>query len=158
MLNLGRNNPVFNGTLPGWGTGKLVAVVSGLVSSQTNISVTAGPFQSSPYSSYKLIKVDDRSLREHSTGQLPNLGHVSLSFNATSSQAERWLFAFYEKQTGNKNLVFESRSMRNIFDNGSFVVDHFSAKGAETVVRFWQDHIITDDILHLLREVGGKGA
>jgi len=67
------------------------------------------------------------------------------------------LFAFYQKLSGNKNLRFTTNLTDSIFDEGSYVVDHFDAKGAETVINFWEEHILVDGIRERLQRVGHYG-
>ncbi|KAL5338354.1 hypothetical protein BJX70DRAFT_398686 [Aspergillus crustosus] len=55
---------------------------------------------------------------------------------------------------GHKNLQFLSKRDANIFDHGSYVVDHFDAKGAAVVTDFWRDHILTDEVSNLLSKAG----
>ncbi|RYP69486.1 hypothetical protein DL769_005264 [Monosporascus sp. CRB-8-3] len=46
------------------------------------------------------------------------------------------------------------KTASTIFDNGSFVVDHFDAKGANVVAKFWEEHMLRDGIPDLLAKVG----
>lgn len=46
----------------------------------------------------------------------------------------------------------------DLFDNGSYVVDHFSARGgAQTVTDFWEKFILVNGTKELLQEVGNYG-
>jgi len=156
-VEIGKTATSFHGTLPGWGTGKLIAVVSALVTSQQTVNLTAGPFQALPYRSYESLVIEDDSLTEHPLALVSKTGQASFQFKPTKSTSSLWLFAFFEAQTERKNVIFDRESMKTVFDNGSFAVDHFSARGAETVIRFWQDRILDDDIRRLLRKSGGNG-
>lgn len=81
--------------------------------------------------------------------------HVSKHVRASPKQ---YLFAFYQFQDLVKNLDIESNVTGTIFDNGSYTVDHYSARGAETTIDFWENHILDDtEIRSLLSEVGTYG-
>jgi hypothetical protein len=81
-------------------------------------------------------------------------GHVSLKFPNGSS---RRLFAFYQFLSHEKNLEYSSGTGKTIWDNGSYVVDHYSAKGAQVVAKFWETYILPDGVKELLMEVGNYG-
>lgn len=83
-------------------------------------------------------------------------GELSLSFPTTGGQRYR-LFAFYQHQTLHQNVPSTSNVSGTIFNGGSYVVDHFSAKGAETVTRFWDEYILEDEIKQMLVAVGNYG-
>lgn len=80
-----------------------------------------------------------------------------MSLPKTGGQGYR-LFAFYQHQTLHQNVPNTSNVSGTIFNGGSYAVDHFSAKGAETVTRFWDQYILEDEIKQILVEVGNYGA
>lgn len=82
-------------------------------------------------------------------------GYVSLGLPTTGSSYR--LFAFYERLSHEKNLDYSSEPSKTIWDNGSFVVDHFSARGAQTTIKFWEKYLLTDEIKQLLMDVGNYG-
>lgn len=65
------------------------------------------------------------------------------------------LFVFYQVQTHAKDLEYASSTSTNIFDNGSYSVNHFSSQGAE--MNFWEEHMLTDEVVDMLKEVGNYG-
>lgn len=67
------------------------------------------------------------------------------------------LFAFYQSRTHEKNLDYARNVLTTIFDNGSYAVDHFSPRGAQTVINFWEQYILTDEVTSLLKDVGRYG-
>jgi hypothetical protein len=91
------------------------------------------------------------------TSQLSSSGQLSLSAPRSAKGTETWTFAFYEKRTFAQNLVFPSNASDTVFDNGSFTVDHFSSRGAQTTIRFWEEHMLHGELLDLLRDVGQYG-
>ncbi|VUC23925.1 unnamed protein product [Clonostachys rosea] len=38
--------------------------------------------------------------------------------------------------------------------NGSWAVDHYSAQGAKLAAKFWEEHVLRDGVLELVKEVG----
>lgn len=149
-------NGSFDGLLPGWGTGDLVAVVSAEVLSSRNLSNPTSDipiFENIPnYTEYTL---KNASLREWTALVSPS-GRLQLNVPAASGRGFR-LFAFYQHLTLHKNVPSTTNATTTIFDNGSFAVDHFSARGAQTVTRFWEQHILTEDVKELVRAVGNYG-
>lgn len=153
---------VFRGVLPGWGTGELVSVVTAAVVSQKTI-------RKQVISQLRPVNVthDQYVLRHDSlverTAAVSATGEISLTLpvvGASDSAAVHHyrLFAFYQRLSLHKNLEFNTTKHTTIFDNGSFVVDHFSSAGARVVAKFWDDHILTDSTRELLAKVGNYGA
>ncbi|KAL4905790.1 hypothetical protein BDW74DRAFT_184859 [Aspergillus multicolor] len=147
-------NGTFNGLIPGWGDGDLVACVSARVLSQTNVSL---PEINSPFLSgqdgYLSLLLDHESLTDIKD-QVSGEGHLSISFPALTDAIGHRIFAYYQKRTLHKNVVFENNATATIWDNGSYAVDHYSARGAQTVIQFWEEHILVDGIRELVKEVG----
>lgn len=151
-------NGRFKGKIPGWGSGKLVALVSAEMLSSKNISMdTAGTasFLGIPQSYYIQMTLKNGSLTEW-TDKVSSTGHVSLRLAATKSSTYQ-LFAFYEFLSHEKNLEYTSSPSKTIWDNGSYVVDHYSARGAQTTTKFWEKHLLTDEVQELLMNVGNYG-
>ena len=148
----------FDGTVPGWGSGQLIGLTSAAVTSIVDFNVTAPASVFSP-ETITVPKVNytlaSSSLQDHtagvsSTGQL-NLG--SNLFPATSSVVQYRLFATYLyhpyiRATG------PGPDPQNFIQNGSFAVDHFSATGAKTTTDFWDQYLLLNDTVELLKEVG----
>ena len=134
----------FNATLPGWGTGQFLAAVSAKVISETNISIDMPPSAFLEVADgYLDIVVENGTLLDH-TGEVDTTnGHLSASFE---DDAEYRIFAFYEKLTGHRNVIAtQPPPPQAIFDDGSYTVDHFDARGARTVINFWEKYILTND-------------
>ncbi|KAF9873062.1 hypothetical protein CkaCkLH20_09572 [Colletotrichum karsti] len=148
-----------NGTIPGWGTGELVAAVSAVVLARTNVTQNVTSAIGMQQIWWEELVLKSNSLRDITPSISPT-GEMNASFlNASSGEPDQELFFFYQKLSGNKNLEFESESNETdtIWDNGSYVVDHFSAAGALTVRDFWEQHMFVDNIKDLLMEVGHYG-
>ncbi|KAL4738183.1 hypothetical protein BDV11DRAFT_216141 [Aspergillus similis] len=148
-------NGSFQGIVPGWGTGELVALVSAELLSTRNISLegTSGAATSPAQSSYLRMTLRNGSLISHIDGVAAD-GTVQIQRQANASYQ---LFAFYQYHTLHKNLEMEVHPAATIFDNGSYIVDHFSQRGAQTIIDFWETHLLTPEVEHLLRRVGMYG-
>lgn len=150
-------NGSFEGILPGWAGGKLVSLVTALVSSTHNASAqvvgTAGA-SNITYQEYTL-KAD--TLKRHLQGFDEDSGHFKISLPRSPTGTHYRIFAFYERLSGYRNLHFESSRHENIFDNGSYAVDHFDHTGAQVVIDFWEQHMLVDDIPELLHKAGRYG-
>jgi hypothetical protein len=93
------------------------------------------------------------SLKNHVNAvSVDGIAQLQLPTNASYQ-----LFAFYQYRTLNKNLRVEVKPSSTIFDNGSYIVDHFSSRGASTVIKFWETQILNPEIRQLIREVGNYG-
>ncbi|KAJ5726772.1 uncharacterized protein N7483_008129 [Penicillium malachiteum] len=149
-------NGSYQGPIPGWGTGELVALVSAKVLSSSVITNPASSlFSTAANNATRLVLAVD-SLRLH-TDEVNEDGTVSLSFNSTKHEKHH-LFAYYQYQDLVKNLDIQNHTTGTIFDNGSYTVDHFSARGAETIINFWETYILNDTTIKtLLGEVGTYG-
>lgn len=148
---------VFNETIPGWLSGQLVAAVSAVVVSRTNVSFNVTGVLGVATVTYEDIVLQNGSLRDITSTISEN---DSMSLDASKSLPDghdQELFFFYQKLSHNQNVHFASNTTATIWDNGSYIVDHFSAQGAKTVQAFWEDHLLTDKVKDLLREVGNYG-
>ncbi|PYH97995.1 hypothetical protein BO71DRAFT_447541 [Aspergillus ellipticus CBS 707.79] len=146
----------FSGTLPGWGTGDLVAVVSAQVLSSRNITTSSNSgslFDSQP--NYIQYVLNSSSLEEW-TQNASSDGQTHLQFPTDTRHGYR-IFTFYQYHTHHQNLPVNSNVSETIFDNGSYIVDHFSARGAQTVTRFWDEYLLSEEVKSLLLEVGNYG-
>ncbi|GFF73256.1 probable beta-galactosidase A [Aspergillus lentulus] len=144
-------NGSFDGVIPGWGTGDLLALVSAeVVSSKRTENPTLTSTTRTPYT--RLV-LKESSLASR-TSQVSAGGHLSLTFPASTHNHSYWLFAFYERLSHAKNLELSSNLSSTVFDNGSYNVDHFSARGAETVIKFWEKYILNKYVKSLLTQVG----
>jgi spore coat protein U-like protein len=133
-------------------------VVSAEALSRTNVSL---PVIDSPFLSgqdgYLSLVLDHDSLTDI-TDQVSEDGQLSVTFSASSAGAVRHrLFAYYQKRTLHKNLEFHNNATTTIWDNGSYAVDHYSARGAQTVIDFWEKYILVDGIKELVMEAGNYG-
>ncbi|KAF4838526.1 hypothetical protein CGCTS75_v000303 [Colletotrichum tropicale] len=147
----------FNGTIPGWGTGQLVSAVSAIVTSRTNVTINTTSIIGTAEIWWEELVLRNGSLNDV-TSMISSTGELSIDLSNSSTNASEYeLFFFYQTLSGHKNLVFAPNRTETIWDNGSYVVDHFSSKGAEVVRDFWEQYIFVDNVKELLMEVGNYG-
>lgn len=134
-------NASFSGVLDGWGTGPLEAVVlAGSPVGGAKKTVAIGT----------LVDL---------TGDVSKDGKIN--FTVPSSSEYNWiLFTAYlihsHWQAQDSPLLMDGpqTTPKSWVENGSWAVDHFSARGAQTAIKFWEEHVLTDGVLELVREVG----
>ncbi|KAI0975182.1 hypothetical protein F4678DRAFT_469821 [Xylaria arbuscula] len=146
----------FSGTIPGWDTGTLVSLVSASILSNKTLDyeVVAADGLNATFTYDQYIIACESVLDE--TGKVASNGTVQLAFEPTNGQ-HFVLFASYERLSGKKNLEFVSTVRNSIFDQGSYVVDHFDEKGAEVIIQFWNEYILDDRVREQLKKVGHYG-
>lgn len=148
----------FNETIPGWRKGKLVAVVSALVLSSKNITHTVTGVTGPVEVTYEQMVLRDGTLIDITDVVDLSTGRLSTTFQRPCGTSRYRVFAFYENQTGAKNLHFESNSSAtSIWDHGSFSVDHFSARGAQVTTDFWNEYLLVGGLKEWLSRVGNFG-
>ena len=144
-----------NDTIPGWGTGKLIAFVSGEVVSQTVEDIISDTFLPA-HPTYTRLVLTANSLTDQ-TSRVGADGRLQTAGNYASSAQSTWFFAFYERKSLVQNVRFPTNATAGIFSNGSYTVDHFSSSGAKVTINFWREHILTPETKQLLTEAGGLG-
>ncbi|KAH6879842.1 hypothetical protein B0T10DRAFT_566010 [Thelonectria olida] len=77
----------------------------------------------------------------------------TLEWRAPNQYANYTLFAFYQRYTNQRSCT-SGPDAKDIIANGSWIVDHFSATGAERIVDFWDQHLLDDAIKDLLSAAG----
>ena len=101
------------------------------------------------------------TLKDHTHLVSPEDGTATVQFPETASGTHYQVFAFFQQKSLNKNMEFElTEEMAkdtSIFRDGSYAVDHFSARGAETVAAFWEEWMLTNGVKELLSEAGNYG-
>lgn len=111
---------------------------------------------SSAHVPHTRLVVKESSLTDR-TDEVSSTGHLSITYPTSSSQRTYWLFAFYQRLTQDQNLIFTSNETDAIVENGAYMVDHFSSRGAETVIDFWDKYVLNENVRSLLAEVGNYG-
>lgn len=149
----------FDAQIPGWDSGRMVSLVSAVVLSNITINeVSEGnvifPSQNT---SYESLVLQHSSLTEISDKLSSDNGTLRLYFGELPQGTHYKLFAFYERHTEHKNVQFNTNKTSSMFDNGSYVVDHFSGDGAQATIDFWEEHILNDEVRGLLAAAGNAG-
>ncbi|PQE27097.1 secreted protein [Rutstroemia sp. NJR-2017a WRK4] len=139
----------FDAILPGWGSGSLISASTALQVSATN--TTTG----------RVVVLDDESLTDV-TASVNSSGHLKVQFPYTSKGSNYLVFAYYLRRSGYREVVSPAdvqvavpqSPITNYIQNGSWVVDHFSAKGAQVTIDFWEKQLLHGDTRNLVRAVG----
>lgn len=155
----------FDGILPGWGTGTFVSASTALVISSSNITLTAQPAWLGPYSYNGTLNTLAASSLQDVTRQVSSDGHVTLNFNNDEQGLEYRLFAYYQnhstyqEQASPKYVqtVVPQSPVTSFVENGSWVADHYSARGAELIINFWEEYLLGNGTRELIQEVGNYG-
>ncbi|KAH8646859.1 hypothetical protein BX600DRAFT_484724 [Xylariales sp. PMI_506] len=139
----------FDEILPGWGSGKLVAAVTGVAVNSTN-STTGST-----------VILRDSSLTDL-TSKVGSDGRLKIQFPSDSGGLYNILFAYYliqshyrEVQSPDEVQIAVTQSpITNYKQNGSFAVDHFSAAGAQVMIDFWNQELLDKNTKNLIAQAG----
>ncbi|KAJ5288758.1 secreted protein [Penicillium angulare] len=153
LWDLAAHNSTFNsakgfeGTLPGWGSGKLVAATTGAIKSSTSSEAV----------------LYESSLKDV-TSMIASNGKINIKSSSKSSGTETVLFAYYLIHSDFREVADQTSSsvpkavpqspVTNYKQNGSWVVDHFSSAGAQVIIDFWKDSILNKEISSSIQDVG----
>ncbi|KAI5370266.1 Putative Galactose-binding-like domain superfamily [Septoria linicola] len=152
----------FNDVLPGWGSGTFISASIGLVTSKENATWSAMPaWQYHEYNGTRQT-LSTASLQDVTDKVNQENGQIELQFPSSAEGIEYRLFAYYQtrstylEQTSplEVNTTVAQSIVNSYVQNGSRVVDHFSAKGAQLIVDFWEEHLLGGDSRELIKEVG----
>jgi hypothetical protein len=135
----------FDDVLPGWNSGALVAASTGLVLNATASTIT----------------LSQTSLNDI-TKSVDGNGHVRINFPSNQTGTENRLFAYYLKHAHYPEVQAQDSVMaavpqspiKTYEQNGSWVVDHFSALGAQTLIDYWENHLLDSSTINLIKKVG----
>lgn len=145
----------WNNTIPGWGSGKLVAFIAGQVLSQSTEKIDTDTFLPSGGPTYTRLVLSHTGLIDL-TDQISTTGRFATATNDSETLTpSTCYFAFYERKSLVQNVRFPTNVTDSIFANGSYTVDHFSARGAKTTIEFWERFILNTKVKTLLRQAGG---
>lgn len=156
----------FDATLPGWGSGTLLAAITGLETNSTVVE-SSNKLQPDQYGlpgdyflSRTQISLSSASLRDV-TEQVSSKGHLTVDFSSDATTGlQHNIFAVYIKKSGYRaqagpgSVEGSQSDPKSWIQNGSWAVDHFSALGAKTTTDFWEQYILQNGTRELLMEVG----
>lgn len=140
----------FDDVLPGWGTGPLVSASVALLLKTTNGTSAI----------YKTLS--HQSLADI-TNMVDSQGHLAYQLPFETVGEEYIIFAYYLVHAGYREQQSPELIVSGVvqspvthwIQNGSWVVDHFSANGAQVVINFWEQYLLNgSETAQLLREVG----
>ena len=166
----------YSDILPGWGMGRLQAVVGGRAVSSTNITIPSSSGQTSGLNetgTYPSLPGDTPSNRTQITLATDSLQDLTtmvgpngrLSYTCTQSGPGLGCTIFviylihsdYRAQQDPAFLGGPQTAPQSYLQNGSWAVDHFSALGAQTTTNFWEQYVLTNGTRELLMSVGNYG-
>lgn len=98
---------------------------------------------------------------EDVTDRVGSDGHLTLNFPQAEG-LEYQVFAFYQNHSSyleqasplDLNTTVPQSPVESFVQNGSRVVDHFSAAGAKVITNFWDQYLLDEDTKQLLIDVG----
>ncbi|ORY00972.1 hypothetical protein BCR34DRAFT_102101 [Clohesyomyces aquaticus] len=156
----------FDAVLPGWGTGKLQAAVSGKILGSEKFTTSDSPgglpgdlplartqYTLSAQSLTDVTPLVDPSGRLH-------VDFVASGTTANTTGQSNMIFAVYliqshyRAQQGPLEMKGPMSNPDSYINNGSWAVDHFSALGARVMTKFWEEHILNNETRELLQQVG----
>lgn len=154
-------NGVYNGTLPGWGQGKFQYALTALVVKTEQTSSAEPSLPNSPPSKRTQKTLATESLAVI-TDKVSAQGHLEMSFDGeiAGRGTEHIVFGVYLVHSGARaqaspsSLKGPQSRPRDFTQDGSFTVDHFSARGAKVMTDFWDTYLLTNGTKEALRKVG----
>lgn len=152
----------FDDIIPGWGAGRFVSASTGLVMSTEFANYSASPGWRGPIYYNGSSNILSTASLEDVTDQVASDGHLKLTFPASTDGVEYQVFAYYEAQSSYLeqqsplalNTTVSQSPVESFVQNGSWVVDHFSAKGAKLITNFWETHLLSAETKQLFKDVG----
>lgn len=153
----------FHGTVPGWGTGVLQAVVTGLINNSTSVLGSAAFFaDGQAQAEGTRHTLAERSL-EDATPRVSEDGWLDVDFASSgpvdSGQQQHLVYAVYLVRSGARAqqppavVTGPQTTPTDYVHNGSWTVDHFSARGARVMTDFWEKHLLTNGTRERLQQV-----
>ncbi|KAK3636141.1 hypothetical protein LTR56_014304 [Elasticomyces elasticus] len=155
----------FDGVLPGWGTGTLLSAVTGLEIDSTvvqrldQLARDPGSLPGDLSINRTQITLSAASLTDV-TSQVGLDGKLTVDFAGNSTGINHTVFAVYmfhtdyRAQDGPLDIGGPQSAPRSWLQNGSWSVDHFSARGANVISSFWDNYILNNGTKESLKEVG----
>lgn len=159
----------FNSTLPGWADitdGEFVGATIGLVTHREIANISASPAWEGPYYyNGANLTLAASSLRDVTDLADKATGHANIDFPTDVNGLEYQVFAYYQNHTNYHeqappwyvNASVPQSPVETFVENGSWVVDHFSATGAQLVIDFWEEYLLVNGTRELIQEVGNYG-
>lgn len=153
----------YKGQIPGWGTiGTVQAVVTGLATKSefSNSSAPSLPNTTPANRTQVTLAADTLTDVTHLVGKD---GSIDLTFDSDRTGLFYQVFAIYLIREQYRNEAYPpslrgpQTTPHDFVHNGSWTVDHFSARGAKVMTDFWEKYLLTDGAREALEEVGNYG-
>ncbi len=145
----------FSDTIPGWGTGELQAVVTGLITKSETASTSAPSLPNDQTETRLQYTLAADSLQDV-TQNVTQDGHLHIDFPSGQEGLQNVVFAVYLVRSLAPNVVPPQQltgpqtEPENFIQNGSWTVDHFSARGAKVMTDFWENYLLVNGTKELL--------
>lgn len=156
----------FDDTLPGWNEiqgGEFVAATVALLLEEDDAQYTAYPAWAGPFTYNGTRRTVAASSLEDVTSQVDtSTGHLKWTFPSNSSGMEYQVFAYYQNHSNYYEqappwyveTTVEQSPIETFVQNGSWVADHFSSTGAQLIIDFWENYLLSNGSRELIQEVG----
>ena len=155
----------YNDTIPGWGSGDLVSASIGLALETVNTTlINHADFGNTPTPGNRTTLAFN-SLQDL-TSQVDSQGRLATAIPSSGTGIGYYLFAYYQVRSGYREApspedpgfpAVPQSPVTTYVQNGSWVVDHFSAVGAKVVTDFWDQYLLPNGTQQLLQSVGNYG-
>lgn len=100
-----------------------------------------------------LYTVSSSSLKDI-TSTISSKGTISAKFAANRSVIEYVIYAAYYELSGERACI-AGPAPSTFLQNGSFVVDHFSARGAQVTTDFLEEYVLINGVQDLMQQIEG---
>jgi hypothetical protein len=101
---------------------------------------------------YTVSNISANSINDITT-QVRRDGSISLKVPLNETVQNYFLWASYFKLSSTRAAV-PGQNPQSFLQNGSFAVDHFSARGAKVTTDFLEKYVLVDGVKELMQEVG----
>ncbi|KAH7417837.1 hypothetical protein BKA64DRAFT_738388 [Cadophora sp. MPI-SDFR-AT-0126] len=143
---------VYHGKIPGHGNGTLLSVTTAAILNSTEFSEpNVGRF-SSGFTNWTVWSISADSLKEV-TNQVLEDGSISIHVPKNEAAKSYFLWASYYKLSSARAAI-PGQNPQSFIQNGSFAVDHFSARGAKVTTDFLEKYVFINGVAELFRRVG----
>jgi hypothetical protein len=145
---------IYGGKIPGYGSsGTLVSVTTAMILNETSYSepVTELGIQVG-VESYTVYNIAANSLTDI-TKTVKSDGSLHVSFSTNTSATGYVVYASYYVLSLTRACI-SGQDPQNFIQNGSFAVDHFSARGAKVTTDFLEQYVMINGVKQLFQEIG----
>ena len=157
-------NHSFSGSLPGWGSGQVQAVITAIATDSRNATGTGTGLPNAVDQDHVQVTLAASTIQDL-TSQVGTDGSLTITFDSDqpSDGLERLIFAVYLYQTntpvqrGPQHIGGPQTAPSSFVGNGSWYVDHFSAAGAKVMTDFWEDYVLVNGTKEKVMQIGNYG-